>query len=51
MQHMSESLFGGLCLKVGTSQQVAIRMETTDIEEMVLRELTRRLIHDAQWKP
>lgn len=42
MQHMSESVFGGLCLIVGTSQQVAIKGETTDIEEMVLRELARR---------
>lgn len=39
---MSESVFGGLCLIVGTSQQVAIRRETTDIEEMVIRELARR---------
>ncbi|XP_052712327.1 uncharacterized protein LOC128186547 [Crassostrea angulata] len=42
IQHMSESVFGGLCLILGTSQQVAIRRETTDIEEMVLRELGRR---------
>lgn len=35
MQHMSESAFHGLCLIVGTSQQVAIRRETADVEEML----------------
>nr|XP_034337271.1 uncharacterized protein LOC117692707 [Crassostrea gigas] len=39
MQHMSESVFGGLCLIVGTSQQVAIRRETTTIEEMLTRQM------------
>nr|XP_034314336.1 uncharacterized protein LOC117684805 [Crassostrea gigas] len=37
MQHMSESVFVGLCDIVGTSQQVAIRRETVDIKEMVAR--------------
>lgn len=40
--HVRVAVFGGLCLIVGTSQQVAIGRETTDIEEMVLRELARR---------
>lgn len=35
MQHMSESVFHGLCLIVGTSQQVAIRRETADVEELL----------------
>lgn len=35
MQHMSESAFHGLCLIVGTSQQVAIRRETADVEELL----------------
>nr|XP_011414756.2 uncharacterized protein LOC105319054 [Crassostrea gigas] len=37
LQHMSESVFVGLCEIVGTSQLVAIRRETVDIHEMVLR--------------
>uniref|UniRef100_K1QXC4 Uncharacterized protein C3orf59 n=1 Tax=Magallana gigas TaxID=29159 RepID=K1QXC4_MAGGI len=37
MQHMSESVFVGLCEIVGTSQQVAIRREAEDIKEMVDR--------------
>nr|XP_034303464.1 uncharacterized protein LOC117681753 [Crassostrea gigas] len=40
IQHMSESLFVGMCEKVGTSQQVAIRRETEDIREMVGRRVT-----------
>nr|XP_034337273.1 uncharacterized protein LOC117692708 isoform X2 [Crassostrea gigas] len=39
MQHVSESMFRGLSLIVGTSQQVAIRRETNDIEEMVSRQI------------
>ncbi|XP_052700094.1 uncharacterized protein LOC128177423 [Crassostrea angulata] len=35
LQHMSESVFVGLCEIVGTTQQVAIRRETSDIKEMV----------------
>ncbi|XP_052685879.1 uncharacterized protein LOC128165414 [Crassostrea angulata] len=37
LQHMSESVFVGLCKIVGTSQQVAMRRETHDIREMVTR--------------
>ncbi|XP_052711984.1 uncharacterized protein LOC128186240 [Crassostrea angulata] len=37
MQHVSESMFVGLCDIVGTSQEVAIRRETRDIKEMVER--------------
>uniref|UniRef100_K1R863 Mab-21-like nucleotidyltransferase domain-containing protein n=1 Tax=Magallana gigas TaxID=29159 RepID=K1R863_MAGGI len=40
LQHMSESLFVGLCDIVGISQQVAIRRETVDIKEMVERRVT-----------
>ncbi|XP_052697449.1 uncharacterized protein LOC128175678 [Crassostrea angulata] len=43
LQNMSESMFVGLCKKVGTSQQVAIRRETIDIGEMV----DRRVKHDG----
>eukprot|EP00105_Crassostrea_gigas_P034985 XP_019919133.1 PREDICTED: uncharacterized protein LOC105318914 [Crassostrea gigas] len=35
LQHMSESVFVGLCEIVGTSQLVAIRRDTEDINEMV----------------
>ncbi|XP_048767889.2 uncharacterized protein LOC125674694 [Ostrea edulis] len=35
IQHMSESVFVGLCRTVGTSQQVAMRRDMMDIEEMV----------------
>ncbi|XP_056016609.1 uncharacterized protein LOC125673972 [Ostrea edulis] len=35
IQNMSESMFVGLCRKVGTSQQVAMRRDVTDIAEMV----------------
>ncbi|XP_052700095.1 uncharacterized protein LOC128177424 [Crassostrea angulata] len=41
LQHMSESMFVGLCEIVGTSQQVAIRRETIDIGEMVDRRVKR----------
>lgn len=34
---MSKSVFGGQI--VGTSQQVAIKRETTDIEDLVLRQI------------
>nr|XP_011418268.2 uncharacterized protein LOC105321609 [Crassostrea gigas] len=37
MQHVSESVFLGMCEIVGTSQQVAIRRETMDINEVVVR--------------
>ncbi|XP_034314499.2 uncharacterized protein [Magallana gigas] len=39
-QHMSESVFVGLCEIVGTSQQVAIRREAEDIMEMMERRVT-----------
>ncbi|XP_034317673.2 uncharacterized protein [Magallana gigas] len=40
IQRMSESVFVGLCKKLGTSQQVAIRRETWDIREMLDRRVT-----------
>ncbi|XP_052703468.1 uncharacterized protein LOC128179846 [Crassostrea angulata] len=40
MQHMSESVFVGLCKIVGTSQQVTFRRESRDISEMVERRVT-----------
>lgn len=43
MQQLSESVFYGLCEKLGTSQQVAIRRETKDMKEMVV---SRARAHD-----
>ncbi|XP_065933633.1 uncharacterized protein [Magallana gigas] len=40
IQHISGSMFVGLCEIIGTSQQVAIRRETDDISEMLERRLT-----------
>nr|XP_034314518.1 uncharacterized protein LOC117684859 [Crassostrea gigas] len=39
IQHISESVFGGMCLIVGTSQQVAIRRGVVDIVDEVERRL------------
>ncbi|XP_062601822.1 uncharacterized protein LOC134263484 [Saccostrea cucullata] len=35
LQHMSEAVFIGLCVKLGTSQQVAMRRDVVDIRDMV----------------
>ncbi|XP_052703098.1 uncharacterized protein LOC128179636 [Crassostrea angulata] len=40
MQHISESVFVGLCDIVGTLQQVTFRRESRDIKEMVDRRIT-----------
>ncbi|XP_022322567.2 uncharacterized protein LOC111124015 [Crassostrea virginica] len=40
LQTISESLYVGLCLEVGTSQQVAIRREVTDIAEILQNKVT-----------
>lgn len=37
MQHMSESVFQGLCFIVGTSQQVPIRRDMLNTQEVVVR--------------
>ncbi|XP_065923603.1 cyclic GMP-AMP synthase-like [Magallana gigas] len=37
LQHLSESVFVGLCEILGTSQQVALRRETQDIIDMMKR--------------
>ncbi|XP_052684627.1 uncharacterized protein LOC128164685 [Crassostrea angulata] len=39
LQHMSESLFVGMCQMVGTSKEVAIRRETADIDYMLNRQI------------
>lgn len=42
IQHMSESVYRGLCLKIGTSHQVATRREMIDVEEMLTRLITNK---------
>ncbi|XP_065923771.1 cyclic GMP-AMP synthase-like receptor 2 [Magallana gigas] len=42
---MSEAVFVVLCEMMGTSQLVAIRRETVDIQEIVERQLTNNWIH------
>nr|XP_022340597.1 uncharacterized protein LOC111135131 [Crassostrea virginica] len=41
VQTISESVFVGLCLKIGTSQQVAIRRDVYDIFELLENKVTR----------
>ena len=40
LQTLSESLYVGLCLKVGTSQQVTIRRDLVDIMELLQHKVT-----------
>ncbi|XP_022321517.2 uncharacterized protein LOC111123482 [Crassostrea virginica] len=40
LQTISESLYVGLCLEVGTSQQVAIRRDVVDITELLRNKVT-----------
>ena len=40
LQTLSESLYVGLCLKVGTSQQVTIRRDVVDIMELLQHKVT-----------
>nr|XP_022298636.1 uncharacterized protein LOC111107644 [Crassostrea virginica] len=41
LQTVSESVYVGLCLKIGTPQQVAIRREVVDINELLERKVKR----------
>ncbi|XP_062567766.1 uncharacterized protein LOC134230008 [Saccostrea cucullata] len=41
IQHISESVFVGLCRKVGTSQVVAMRRDIMDIYEMAMNKVTK----------
>ena len=43
LQTISESVYVGLCLKIGTPQQVAIRRDVTDIWELLLNKVRRPL--------
>lgn len=40
INHISESVFRGLCLQLGTSQEVAIRRETRDLKEIFYERLS-----------
>nr|XP_022335968.1 uncharacterized protein LOC111132453 [Crassostrea virginica] len=41
LQTISESVYVGLCLKIGTSQQVAIRRDVVDMAELLEHKVTR----------
>ncbi|XP_022342099.2 uncharacterized protein LOC111135913 [Crassostrea virginica] len=41
LQTISESVYVGLCLKIGTPQQVAIRRDVADIRELMKHKVTR----------
>nr|XP_022338213.1 uncharacterized protein LOC111133820 [Crassostrea virginica] len=41
LQTISESVYVGLCLKIGTPQQVAIRRDVRDIKELMKHKVTR----------
>ena len=41
LQTLSESVYVGLCLKIGTPQQVAIRRDVIDVKELLEHKVTR----------
>ena len=41
LQRISEAVFVGLCYKIGTSHQVAIRRDIVDIQELVEHNVAR----------
>ena len=41
LQRKSEEVFVGLCHKIGTSQQVAIRRDIVDIKELIEHKVDR----------
>ena len=41
LQTISESVYVGLCLKIGTPQQMAIRRDLVDIKELLEHKVTR----------
>ena len=41
LQRISEAVYMGLCYKIGTSQQVAIRKDIVDIRELMAHNVTR----------
>nr|XP_022308614.1 uncharacterized protein LOC111114553 isoform X2 [Crassostrea virginica] len=41
LKKLSESVYVGLCLKIGTPQQVAIRRDTVDVTELLEHEVAR----------
>ena len=41
LQILSESVYVGLCLKIGTPQQVSFRRETADVKEFFENQITR----------
>ncbi|XP_048732916.2 uncharacterized protein LOC125649415 [Ostrea edulis] len=49
IQHMSESVFVGLCRTVGTSQQVTMRRDMLDIKHMVRNKVTTNNRNTVMW--
>ena len=47
LQTIAESVYVGLCLKIGTPQQVAIRRDVVDTTELLNHKLTRPDQHDV----
>ena len=41
LQTLSESVYVGMCLKIGTPQQVSNRREVTDIYELLLHKVAK----------
>ena len=41
LQRISEAVYVGLCHKIGTSQQVAIRRDIMDIKELIEHKVAR----------
>ena len=41
MDRLSEAVYKGLCLKMGTPQQVAVRREAVDVSELFINELNK----------
>ena len=41
LQTLSESVYVGLCLKIGTPQEVAIRRDVIDVKELLEHKVKR----------
>lgn len=41
LKKLSESVFAGLCLRLGTSQQVTARRDIADVKELLVNQVTR----------
>ncbi|XP_061192575.1 uncharacterized protein LOC133200794 [Saccostrea echinata] len=48
MQHLSESVFVGLCYKVGSSKQVIMRRELKDFQDMMINQVKKTREEDME---